>query len=60
MIFSNTAMDDLNRRATDYLECPKCDSENLELRGSECFLAEQSEKQYWRCEECGHDFVHYT
>jgi len=51
-----SAEDHMNHMATDILECPKCESEDLELAGIDYF--EYASNERWFCKNCGHDFVH--
>ena len=50
MRIGDSAMDHMNRMATDILECEKCESENLEMVDADSVTFE------FKCEDCGHAF----
>ena len=60
MNLQENAMDNLNRIATDILECEKCDSESLEMLDVEHDEGADSVTFTWKCKNCGHVFNEYT
>lgn len=52
--------DHMNRMATDILDCPKCESEDVHLCGCTFDEDSQSETEHFQCNHCDHLFDHYT
>jgi DNA-directed RNA polymerase subunit M/transcription elongation factor TFIIS len=47
----------MNRVATDILSCPKCDSEELDWRGSEYDNVAEVKTDYYECRSCKKAFT---
>jgi DNA-directed RNA polymerase subunit M/transcription elongation factor TFIIS len=51
-----TAMDDMNHKATDVLECTECESEKLFLLHKQTKEEAEGQELNWLCLDCGHTF----
>ena len=49
-------LENMNRMATDILECPKCDCECLELTDADYDPVADVGTESWLCLKCGHSF----
>lgn len=52
-----TAMEDMNQKATDILECPECESEENYLLHKQTREEADGQELNWLCLDCGHTFT---
>ncbi len=60
MNLQDTAMDNMNRIATDILECESCSSEDVTVTGSHYDDQIGSTATFFLCTHCGHTFTDYS
>lgn len=53
MNIHESAMDNMNRLATDIIECPSCGSEEMEFTSLNMDEEILEMTEVWKCSECG-------
>ena len=56
MNLETTAMDDMNQKDTDILECPECECEEVFLLHNQTKEEAEGTELNWQCLDCGYQF----